>query len=93
MALGLGVARLATVAMTFLSGFLVPVAMFPEWLRRFVAWTPMPSMVNTPIEVYLGMTTGVGSAIASQVFWLIALTVVCRALFNVGVDRVVSQGG
>jgi ABC-2 type transport system permease protein len=90
---GAGIARLATLWMTFFSGFMVPVAMFPDWLRRLAGWTPLPSMVNTPIEVYLGLTSGVPVALLTQLGWLLVLTALCRALFVAGLPRVVSQGG
>jgi ABC-2 type transport system permease protein len=90
---GQGVVRLATLGMTFLSGFMVPVAMFPEWLRRAVAWTPLPAMVNTPIEVYLGLAGEPVAAIGAQLAWLVLMTAACRVVFARGVGRMVSQGG
>ncbi len=90
-----GVARMAYVVMTFLSGFLVPVALFPQWLRGLAAWTPMPSMVNAPIEVYLGIAKGPGlwHTLAAQLAWLAVMTAVARLALKRGLGYLVVQGG
>jgi ABC-2 type transport system permease protein len=91
----LGVARLAYLVMTFLSGFLVPVAFFPDWLRAVAELTPLPAMVNTPVEVYLGVVVGpdLWRALAIQALWFAALAAAVRAAFRAGVARLVIQGG
>ena len=91
----LGFGRFAYMLMTLLSGFLVPVALFPGWLQAVAAATPMPAMVDTPIEVYLGIVQGrdLALAIGWQIVWLGVMIVIARAAFRLGVRRVVLQGG
>jgi len=90
-----GIDRFAYLTMTFLSGFVVPVAFFPDWLQAFVRWTPMPAMVNTPVEVYLGVVQGSSAwgALALQALWWALLTGLCLFAFRRGVRRLVVQGG
>ena len=78
-----------------LSGFIVPLTYYPDWLRRMVELTPFPAMVNTPIEIYLGMPSGTPpmQALAVQIFWVVALALAARAVYARGVARLVVQGG
>jgi ABC-2 type transport system permease protein len=91
----LGVARMAYIVMTFLSGMLVPLAWFPEWLRALALVTPLPAMVNTPVEVHLGLLSG-GAALQAllvQAAWFGVLAAAGRALFERGRSSLVIQGG
>jgi ABC-2 type transport system permease protein len=91
----LGIGRFAWLVMTFLSGFLVPVAFFPDWLKFAVNLTPMPAMVNTPLEIYLGLVHGsaLWQALALQLGWLIGMTLLCELVYRRGVRRLILQGG
>ena len=53
-----GIGRLAFSLSYFLSGFLMPMRFFPGWFARACSFTPFPYMVNTVMEVYLGIITG-----------------------------------
>ncbi|MGH8885811.1 MAG: ABC transporter permease [Egibacteraceae bacterium] len=90
-----GVASLATLTATLLSGFVVPVALFPEWLAAVAHATPFPAMAQTPIDVFVGAVRGpaVLTALAAQAGWLVALLLLGRALFAAGTRRLVVQGG
>jgi ABC-2 type transport system permease protein len=91
----IGVGRFAWLIMGFLSGFFIPVGFFPDWLKVLVSWTPFPSIVNTPIEVYLGIVNGeaLGIALLTQVAWFSALSAAGLFLFSMGRRRLVIQGG
>lgn len=90
-----GIGRFAWLTMTFFSGFLVPVAFFPDWLKVLVNLTPMPAMVNTPVEVYLGLVQGpaLWEALGAQLLWCAGLAVLCEFLYRRGVQRLIVQGG
>ena len=79
----------------FLSGFLMPLRFFPPWFIRLSRWTPFPSMLNTAIEIYLGVLTGpkMIRALLMQVVWFVALAALCRVVMRAGVRRLVIQGG
>ena len=90
-----GVGVLAMVASTFFSGQIVPLAFFPEWLK-LLAWAlPFASMVQAPIEVFLGHARGVELAglLALQTFWAATLLLLGRALLGAGLRKLVVQGG
>lgn len=79
----------------FFSGFLVPLNYWPEAARAAVVWLPFAGMVQAPMEVILGKSTGleIVSVLLFQVVWAIVLMVAGRALLTQAVRRVVTQGG
>jgi ABC-2 type transport system permease protein len=52
-------------------------------------------MVNTPVEVYLGVVSGpaLAGALLIQVGWAIALVMLARTVLASGLRRLVIQGG
>lgn len=90
-----GVAVIAIIAVNLLSGFSVPVAFFPSWLAAIARATPFPAMIQTPIDLFVGNTSGtaVVEALAVQAGWLTALLFAGRTLFAAGTRRLVIQGG
>jgi len=90
-----GAAVIAMLVANLFSGFIIPVAFFPEWLKTVAYATPFPAMIQVPIDVFVGRLDGadVVSALAVQLAWLIGLLVVCRVAFAAGTRRLVVQGG
>ena len=91
----IGIGRFATSIASFFSGFLMPVAFMPDWLIPLMHLTPFPAIVNTPIEIYLGIVgeSRLPAALIEQALWLILLVVVARLVFAYGVRKLVIQGG
>lgn len=90
-----GVMTLYLVASNVLSGFLVPVPWFPDWLAVLARATPFPSMIQTPIDVVTGRLDVPGTLVALlvQVAWVAAAVVVGRIVMARGVRTLVVQGG
>jgi ABC-2 type transport system permease protein len=90
-----GVARMAFAFSQFLSGFILPLRLMPDWFYRFCYLTPFPSMLNTPVEIFLGTLTGqeIIFAIASQLGWFVALSAISLLIMRAGLRRLVIQGG
>ncbi|WP_300014871.1 ABC-2 family transporter protein [Pseudonocardia sp.] len=75
-----------------LSGLVVPLAWFPEWARTALAFTPMPSLFQIPIDVFLERGNAPG-ALAAQAGWAVALLAAGRVALRRGSRRLVVQGG
>jgi ABC-2 type transport system permease protein len=90
-----GTTLIAIAAANIFSGMYIPVRFFPEPLAAIAHATPFPSMVQTPIDVFMGRMTGMDLivAVATQIAWAIALMVAARAVFALGTRRLVVQGG
>ncbi len=91
----LGIARLGYTLAMFLSGFLVPVAFFPPWLKTMAYWTPFPSIIETPVQIWLGILVGPAAmnALIGQALWFVALMLVGRLMLAAGIRKLVVQGG
>ncbi|MCB0106600.1 MAG: ABC-2 family transporter protein, partial [Caldilineaceae bacterium] len=91
----LGIGRFAFGIAWVLSGFFMPLRFFPDWAQRLCHLTPFPSMVNTTIEIYLGLLSGWALvwALLVQGFWIVLLVWLCKLTLRAGVRRLVIQGG
>ncbi len=90
-----GVGGIGNLVAILLSGFLVPVAMFPDAVRTAVYLLPFASFVAVPIDIWLGKASGgeVVALLALQAFWALALVLAGRGAFAAGTRKLVVQGG
>ena len=90
-----GIGRLAFIVSWFLSGFMMPLRFFPDWFISLCYLTPFPHMVNTIIEVYLGLLAGpqLVAALSAQAVWVLVLIATGRIVLGAGLRRLVIQGG
>lgn len=90
-----GFLGLYVMAMSLLSGFYVPVHIFPDWLQTVANASPFPAMFQSPIDVTSGRVVGPDAlaVMANQAAWLIALIVLGRVVLWRAARRLVVQGG
>lgn len=91
----LGIGRFAFGLAWVLSGFFMPLRFFPNWAQTLCHLTPFPSMVNTPIEIYLGLLDewAMLRVLLIQLAWILVMVWVCHIVLRAGVRRLVIQGG
>ncbi len=90
-----GVTIIVSTAASLFSGFIIPVTFFPDWLAAIAHLTPFPSMVQIPVDIFVGRVTGAGLLVAlgTQAMWALGLLLACRGVLALGVRRLVVQGG
>jgi ABC-2 type transport system permease protein len=90
-----GVAGLAGLVALLLSGFTVPVAMFPDAVRTVVYLLPFASMIAIPIDVFLGKLRGEDliAALLLQSVWAVATLWFGRLMLAAALRKLVVQGG
>ena len=90
---GLGYAKIAVI--DTLAGTIIPLTLFPEWLRRIVLFLPFKGMAYTPLAIYVGEIAGGGiwTSILGQFAWGIGLLVLTRLLWLKARRRIEIQGG
>lgn len=90
-----GINGIAMTIGVLFSGFLVPIAMWPDGLREIGYLSPFAAMVAIPIDVFLGKVHGIDllAALALQLFWLIALLALGRLMLSAALHKLVVQGG
>ena len=90
-----GVQSIMTVLVGFLSGAMVPIALFPDWAQTVLYYTPFPSMMSMPIRLFLGQMTPIETltAFGISALWLLVLNLLGAALYKSSVRHVVVFGG
>jgi ABC-2 type transport system permease protein len=90
-----GILRIAFTFSQFLSGFVMPLRLLPDWFSALTQYTPFPSMVNTSVEIYLGTLNGdpLWQALWLQLVWFLVLAGLGQLVYRAGIRRLVVQGG
>ncbi|WP_420631844.1 ABC transporter permease [Candidatus Leptofilum sp.] len=90
-----GISRFAFIFAMFFSGFLMPLRLYPDWVQTVAQWTPFPHMLNTVMELYLGLLQGPAliQALLTQAAWVLILAVLGQMLLRTAVRRLVILGG
>src|SRR5919108_5756259 len=88
-----GAMMLAGIVANLFSGVLIPVSFFPSWLAAIARATPFPSIVQTPIDVFVGKLNGPAlvGALLTQAAWAIVLGLAAVWVFERGARRLVVQ--
>ena len=90
-----GVNSLAGPLVIILSGSLVPLPLFPEWLQPILRNQPLAGLIDTPFRIYTGHLDGMDAvaALGRQAIWVILLVVVGRGLMARFMAKLQVQGG
>lgn len=90
-----GVVGLLAILWTFLSGSIVPLALFPGIWRTVAEALPFAGMIQTPVDVFLQPRHGLGLAVllGQQLLWTLLLLLGGRWLLARARRRLVVQGG
>ncbi len=90
-----GVLSMTDLFISFLSGAVVPLSLFPSWAQNILAYTPFPSVMSLPVRLFLGMNSWEQTLIGlcSSVFWIVVLNVLGALWYKRSVRHVVVFGG
>jgi ABC-2 type transport system permease protein len=80
---------------SFFAGQMVPLWLFPQFLRVIADVLPFKSIYYIPMSIYIGTLSGeaVVTALAFQVMWGVVLLVVSRWAWSRVHARLIVQGG
>jgi ABC-2 type transport system permease protein len=87
-----GIGSVMYAANNVFSGFLAPIAFFPDGMRHIANVLPFRAIIMTPNEVYLGQVP-VWQGLAFQAMWIAILVASAQAVQGVAERRLVVQGG
>jgi ABC-2 type transport system permease protein len=92
---GEGAARILPPLVFFLSGLIIPLPLFPNFVQPILRALPFRGLVDVPFRIYLGQLapTEICAGIAQQLVWIVLLAILGRVLLGRGLHRVVVQGG
>lgn len=79
----------------FFSGALIPVAMFPQWMKTVSYATPFPYMIQVPIALLLGQELPVSIPVMFliQFFWVMIFLSLHCVLYRIARKNMVIAGG
>jgi ABC-2 type transport system permease protein len=92
---GEGVPMLIATFATMFGGLVIPLPLFPDWLKPVLYALPFAGILDLPARVFTGdlsLAQG-GLVVADQLVWTIVLAAGARALLARGLRRLVVQGG
>jgi ABC-2 type transport system permease protein len=75
-----------------LGGLLVPLELYPDWLRTIALWSPFAAILHGPGSLALGSATPVLAALRLCAWLVIALAIVAL-MFRRGLRRIDAGGG
>lgn len=92
---GEGVGTLLPVVVWSLSGIVLPIPFFPQWMQRIFLVLPFRGLMDVPVQIYIGSMTPVAglAEVGVQLAWVCALVIAGRTLLARALRRVVVQGG
>lgn len=91
----LGIAWTRAALFDFFSGAVIPVAMFPGWLKTIAYYTPFPYMLQVPTAVLLGQELPVSLpfVFAVQFVWLLLFLLMHCAVYGLARRNMTIAGG
>lgn len=92
---GEGISRFLPTVSFLLSGMIIPLPLWPDWLQPLLNFLPFRGLGDIPFRVYMAHmdTREALTAIAHQCAWIAALVLTGRTLLARGTRRLVVQGG
>jgi ABC-2 type transport system permease protein len=90
-----GAMLLAMAVTSLMSGLIMPLAFFPEPWDTVARALPFASMLQLPVDVFVGAAGGteILAVLAVQALWAVVLLALGRAVLAAGTRRLVIQGG
>ncbi len=78
-----------------LSGQIIPLTLFPGVVGRLLFALPFAAIYSTPLLIYVGIVSPRqwGTALAVQLLWLAAFSLLAGAIWRAASRRIVVQGG
>lgn len=90
-----GINTLVASVLIALSGNLLPLSLYPDWLQAFLFVQPFASFLDIPFRIYFGGLTGsmALAGLALQAFWTVVFVAIGRAWMGRVMAKLQMQGG
>jgi ABC-2 type transport system permease protein len=78
-----------------LSGFFMPLDLFPDWIAIFTKLTPFGASVYTPVQIFTNAIKGAAmmEKLLLQLGWILILMLLNHLILSFGIRKLVIQGG
>ncbi len=76
----------------FLSGFIVPLDMYPEIISKILLWTPFPYLIYIPVRILMGESIDVVFSLFILFIWILILFVCIQLVWRKGLKLYTGAG-
>ena len=82
-------------AISLLSGSVIPLWFFPDWLAKMAIYLPFQGIYYIPNAIFIGEIAGkdILLSLGLQLFWVVVCYCILRLIWNIASHKVVVQGG
>lgn len=91
-----GINMMKQVIVLLLSGATIPIAFFPETLKRIVYYLPFQSIYNAPLSILLNADPQPGDLLqvfGMQLFWCIVMWAISKLFWKISIRQITVNGG
>jgi ABC-2 type transport system permease protein len=90
-----GVNAIAAPLVIVFSGTMLPLLLFPDWLRTVMFVQPLAGVLDIPLRIYFGALAGADAlvGIGVQMFWIIVLVALGHVAMTRTLRNLEVQGG
>lgn len=91
-----GINIMKQVIVMLLSGATIPIAFFPETLKKIVYYLPFQSIYNAPLSVLLDgdpQPRTILVTLGTQLFWCVAMIIISKLFWKVSLRQITVNGG
>jgi ABC-2 type transport system permease protein len=91
-----GIDTAKDVIILLLSGAVIPLAFFPDGLRRIVEFLPFQAIYNVPLQILTGRVSSIGGIfilLSTQLFWLILTHILSGLFWKKSIKVITINGG
>lgn len=82
-----------TLFSVFLSGFFIPLELFPQTVQSILRWTPFPFLTSVPVHIFLGTyEDSILHAILTLLIWIIGVGIITRWTWRRGLHLYTGAG-
>jgi len=91
----MAIANLYFALFALFSGYVMPLALLPGWIRSLATWLPFRAMLSVPVEILTGVhdRAALGALLAGQAAWAAGALAIALVTWHLGVKRFESVGG
>ncbi len=91
---GVGLEHIYSVV-ELLSGFYLPLQLFPSWLRKLASFLPFQAVHHTPMAIFSGLVkpAEIPGALVTQAIWTCAAALFSRIVWGRAIRRLAIGGG
>ena len=90
-----GILRFLPTFVTFMSGMIIPLKLFPDWAQNFMRFQPFAGVMDLPSQLFCGsLNPGeLAWVLPLQLLWTALFVAAGRAFMSRGIRRVAIAGG